>query len=438
MPTMLGKRSEMLKARATTGPVSWKRWKGPLGAGIESHSNGHHHHHNHHHQQQQHHSPHNHHSGGGSSGGGGVLQNGRTGGGGIRVGSAFQATIPEFSPVMPRERTRDRDRDDVPVWSPHHSIPEEQLDEYLSVAKEVHGYSTEQALGLLLWHAHNIERSLADMPNFAPDADEWGETERALFEQAYGFHGKSFHLIQQMLPGKSIGSLVRHYYTWKQTRTRTSVMDREERRQANRRAQLHSDEELDGAQEEEDEEDNASDSDYHPYKKMKREEHRRRSRAGRSRAVQRRDGPPASPPPRHRAHRAHHHHHHHSGRDRRHPPRHMYLEQSDLQVVVAACCPPATDSRPACGDARPGEAGGGATAVGAGAAVAAVAAVGAGGASSSLTVRLDTQIVDLKKQAQKMKQHNSSLKQKLKDGVSAYRPQVSGAKAAGFLTSSRR
>ncbi|CAN0402047.1 unnamed protein product, partial [Lampetra fluviatilis] len=297
MPTMLGKRSEMLKARATTGPVSWKRWKGPLGAGIESHSNGHHHHHNHHHQQQQHHSPHNHHSGGGSSGGGGVLQNGRTGGGGIRVGSAFQATIPEFSPVMPRERTRDRDRDDVPVWSPHHSIPEEQLDEYLSVAKEVHGYSTEQALGLLLWHAHNIERSLADMPNFAPDADEWGETERALFEQAYGFHGKSFHLIQQMLPGKSIGSLVRHYYTWKQTRTRTSVMDREERRQASRRAQLHSDEELDGAQEEEDEEDNASDSDYHPYKKMKREEHRRRSRAGRSRAVQRRDGPPASPPP---------------------------------------------------------------------------------------------------------------------------------------------
>uniref|UniRef100_S4RP21 REST corepressor 1 n=1 Tax=Petromyzon marinus TaxID=7757 RepID=S4RP21_PETMA len=347
----------MLKARATTGPVSWKRWKGPLGAGIESHSNGHHHHHNHH-NHQHHHSPHNHHSGGGSSGGGGVLQNGRTGGGGIRVGSAFQATIPEFSPeqtwhclpdkhsvaqpnpslppacargilVMPRERTRDRDREDVPVWSPHHSIPEEQLDEYLSVAKEVHGYSTEQHWGLLLWHAHNIERSLADMPNFAPDADEWGETERALFEQAYGFHGKSFHLIQQMLPGKSIGSLVRHYYTWKQTRTRTSVMDREERRQASRRAQLHSDEELDGAQEEEDEEDNASDSDYHPYKKMKRE---------------RRDGPPASPPPRHRAHRAHHHHHHHSGRDRRHPPRHMYLEQSDLQVVVAACCPPASDS----------------------------------------------------------------------------------------------
>lgn len=56
-----------------------------------------------------------------------------------------------------------------------------------------------QALGMLFWHKHNIEKSLADLPNFTPFPDEWTVEDRVLFEQAFSFHGKSFHRIQQMV-----------------------------------------------------------------------------------------------------------------------------------------------------------------------------------------------------------------------------------------------
>ncbi|RLW10482.1 hypothetical protein DV515_00001943 [Chloebia gouldiae] len=109
------------------------------------------------------------------------------------------------------------------------------LDEYIAIAKEKHGYNMEQALGMLFWHKHNIEKSLADLPNFTPFPDEWTVEDKVLFEQAFSFHGKTFHRIQQMLPDKSIASLVKFYYSWKKTRTKTSVMDRHARKQKRER-----------------------------------------------------------------------------------------------------------------------------------------------------------------------------------------------------------
>lgn len=52
---------------------------------------------------------------------------------------------------------------------------------------------------MLFWHQHNVEKSLADLPNFTPFPDEWTVEDRVLFEQAFSFHGKSFHRIQQMV-----------------------------------------------------------------------------------------------------------------------------------------------------------------------------------------------------------------------------------------------
>lgn len=60
-----------------------------------------------------------------------------------------------------------------------------------------------QALGMLLWHKHDVERSLADLANFTPFPDEWTVEDKVLFEQAFSFHGKSFHRIQQMVSGRS-------------------------------------------------------------------------------------------------------------------------------------------------------------------------------------------------------------------------------------------
>lgn len=58
---------------------------------------------------------------------------------------------------------------------------------------------TGQALGMLLWHKHDVEKSLADLANFTPFPDEWTVEDKVLFEQAFGFHGKCFQRIQQMV-----------------------------------------------------------------------------------------------------------------------------------------------------------------------------------------------------------------------------------------------
>ncbi len=73
------------------------------------------------------------------------------------------------------------------------------VDEYVQIAKEKHGYNMEQSLGMLFWHKHNVDKALADLPNFTPFPDEWTVEDKVLFEQAFSFHGKSFHRIRQMV-----------------------------------------------------------------------------------------------------------------------------------------------------------------------------------------------------------------------------------------------
>ncbi|XP_012233219.1 REST corepressor isoform X4 [Linepithema humile] len=147
----------------------------------------------------------------------------------IRVGRDYQVVVPEFVPVNERRLDQCPDRA-LLVWSPTTDIPDQKLDEYIILAKEKYGYNGEQALGMLFWHKHNLERAVLDLANFTPFPDEWTVEDKVLFEQAFQFHGKSFHRIRQMLPDKSIASLVKYYYSWKKTRTRTSLMDRQARK----------------------------------------------------------------------------------------------------------------------------------------------------------------------------------------------------------------
>lgn len=73
------------------------------------------------------------------------------------------------------------------------------VDNYIQVAKEKYGYNGEQALGMLFWHKHVLQSALNDLPNFTPFPDEWTVEDKVLFEQAFQFHGKSFHRIRQMV-----------------------------------------------------------------------------------------------------------------------------------------------------------------------------------------------------------------------------------------------
>ncbi|KAL6111036.1 rcor3 [Pungitius sinensis] len=278
---------------------------------------------------------------------------------GMRVGADYQANIPEFEPGS--TKYTDKDSGGMLVWSPYHTIVDSRLDEYIALAKEKHGYNVEQALGMLFWHKHNIEKSLADLPNFTPFPDEWTVEDKVLFEQAFSFHGKSFHRIQQMLPDKSISSLVKYYYSWKKTRSRTSLMDRQARKLASRSTQDDSDEEMEEAPPIE-----AHDSDYDPNKQTKKEN----------------QVEPVAPNPKVALGRREHHtlQHRHHQRSRCRPPKGMYLTQED---VVAVSC--------------------------------------SSSAANTLLRQLDMELVSLKRQVQNAKQMNSGLKHMLDCGIEEFK-----------------
>lgn len=243
------------------------------------------------------------------------------------------------------------------------------MDEYVAIAKEKHGYNVEQALGMLFWHKHNIEKSLADLPNFTPFPDEWTVEDKVLFEQAFSFHGKSFHRIQQMLPDKTIASLVKYYYSWKKTRSRTSLMDRQARKLANRHNQGDSDDDV-----EEPHPMDGNDSDYDPKKEAKREGNSEQPVQTSKIGLGRREYQSLQ-------------HRHHSQRSKCRPPKGMYLTQED---VVAVSCSP--------------------------------------NAANTILRQLDMELISLKRQVQNAKQVNSALKQKMEGGIEEFKPPESNQK----------
>nr|XP_039319392.1 REST corepressor 3 isoform X7 [Saimiri boliviensis boliviensis] len=286
---------------------------------------------------------------------------------GMRVGAEYQARIPEFDPGA--TKYTDKDNGGMLVWSPYHSIPDAKLDEYIAIAKEKHGYNVEQALGMLFWHKHNIEKSLADLPNFTPFPDEWTVEDKVLFEQAFSFHGKSFHRIQQMLPDKTIASLVKYYYSWKKTRSRTSLMDRQARKLANRHNQGDSDDDV-----EEPHPMDGNDSDYDPKKEAKKEGNTEQPVQTSKIGLGRREYQSLQ-------------HRHHSQRSKCRPPKGMYLTQED---VVAVSCSP--------------------------------------NAANTILRQLDMELISLKRQVQNAKQVNSALKQKMEGGIEEFKPPESNQK----------
>uniref|UniRef100_A0A3B3DBC1 REST corepressor 2 n=1 Tax=Oryzias melastigma TaxID=30732 RepID=A0A3B3DBC1_ORYME len=275
----------------------------------------------------------------------------------IRVGGDYQAQIPEFKPDTP-SGCSEKDQRSMLVWCPNSQLSDTMLDEYILMAKEKHGYNMEQALGMLLWHKHDVERSLADLANFTPFPDEWTIEDKVLFEQAFSFHGKSFHRIQQMLPDKLISSLVKYYYSWKKTRTRTSVMDRQARRLLNKR-------EKDDSNDEVEEGEPGSDSDFDVENP---------SSTSSDKPVPSRSGPikKESVGAQYR---------HHPLRSRRRPPKGMHLDQADIMALSASQDAGAVTVR-----------------------------------------QLDTHLVSLKRQVQSIKQTNSSLKQSLAEGLDSCKP----------------
>uniref|UniRef100_A0A8C9JTC9 REST corepressor 2 n=1 Tax=Panthera tigris altaica TaxID=74533 RepID=A0A8C9JTC9_PANTA len=271
----------------------------------------------------------------------------------IRVGTNYQAVIPECKPESPA-RYSNKELKGMLVWSPNHCV---------SDAKREWGRIL--ALGMLLWHKHDVEKSLADLANFTPFPDEWTVEDKVLFEQAFGFHGKCFQRIQQMLPDKLIPSLVKYYYSWKKTRSRTSVMDRQARRLGGRKDKEDSDELEEGRGAVSEGEPDAGDPKREPLP---------------SRPLNTRPGPGKKEAQGSQ-------YRHHPLRTRRRPPKGMYLSPEGLTAVSGS-----PDL-------------------------------------ANLTLRgLDSQLISLKRQVQSMKQTNSGLRQALEGGIDPLRPPEANTK----------
>lgn len=116
----------------------------------------------------------------------------------IRVGKDYQVIVPEMGPHPDVYSDKA-----LLVWSPALNIPDGKLEEYITLAKERYGYNAEQALGMLFWHKHDLEKAVTDLANFTPFPDEWSKEDKVLFEQAFQFHGKCFHRIRQMVKKKT-------------------------------------------------------------------------------------------------------------------------------------------------------------------------------------------------------------------------------------------
>jgi len=146
----------------------------------------------------------------------------------IRVGQEYQAMPPPYIPPDERRPEVIPDRA-LLVWAPS-SEDDCKLDRFIQVARDTYGYSIEQALGMLFWHKKEFDSATNDLANFTPFPDDWSTEDKVIFEQAFGFHGKSFERIRQMLPDKSIAAIVKYYYSWKKTRVRTSQIGKQVKR----------------------------------------------------------------------------------------------------------------------------------------------------------------------------------------------------------------
>ncbi|KAL5008975.1 hypothetical protein ScPMuIL_014556 [Solemya velum] len=301
----------------------------------------------------------------------------------MRVGSDYQAQIPSYNP----DSKTDARGEAILVWAPGNELTDMKIDEYVVIAKEKHGYNTEQALGMLFWHKHNIEKALSDLPNFTPFPDEWTVEDKVLFEQAFSFHGKSFHRIRQMLPDKSIASLVKYYYSWKKTRSRTSLMDRQAKKLA-------------GQQDDNSEEnsDNEIDSDMEPRENGKEEKGTCSNCSVTSTQLHstpkgslcnscyqywRRTGVMRSSGPKKHEHGQHRHN---PMKHKRKPPRGMYMNQEDIMPIISG---PAVQAE-------------------------------------AILKSLESELVSLKRQVQNNKQIISMQKHKMARGIEDYKPPESG------------
>lgn len=85
------------------------------------------------------------------------------------------------------------------IWEPSDRLDQHDVEFYVESAVKDHGYSVEQALGILFFNEYDTEQSKQDVLDYCPvedPIDSWEQDDRILFETAYKLNSKSFSKIQ--------------------------------------------------------------------------------------------------------------------------------------------------------------------------------------------------------------------------------------------------
>ncbi|CRK94885.1 CLUMA_CG008377, isoform A [Clunio marinus] len=167
----------------------------------------------------------------------------------IRVGSRYQT---ELQHLLKEGELDERNLEELEtlVWTPHHSLTDRKIDQFLVVSRSVGTFaraldcssSVKQpslhmsaaaasrditlfhAMDTLHKHSYSIETAMCSLvPSSGPvlcrdEMEEWSASEANLFEEALDKYGKDFNDIRNdFLPWKTLKNIVEYYYMWKTT-----------------------------------------------------------------------------------------------------------------------------------------------------------------------------------------------------------------------------
>ncbi|KAE9413782.1 hypothetical protein Angca_007814 [Angiostrongylus cantonensis] len=141
----------------------------------------------------------------------------------IQVGDDFQAHVGELQKEHDDTLTNG-EREHV-LWCPPADIDEISLNQYCEYAAEKYRLAEDQALYLLQKSSFDFNVAQEKVGRRRPINEEWGEDDRALFKQALLMFGKRFDKIHQMMPYRSMSSIVQFYYNTKKDHDYKSLID---------------------------------------------------------------------------------------------------------------------------------------------------------------------------------------------------------------------
>eukprot|EP00096_Caligus_rogercresseyi_P001919 TRINITY_DN1340_c0_g1_i1.p1 TRINITY_DN1340_c0_g1~~TRINITY_DN1340_c0_g1_i1.p1 ORF type:complete len:757 (-),score=227.03 TRINITY_DN1340_c0_g1_i1:1076-3013(-) len=166
----------------------------------------------------------------------------------IRIGSAYQATVPAV--MDPKDDTRDESLLEQRLWDTEAPLPEEQIDKFLIISRSVgtfaraldcsssvkqpslHMSAAAASRDVTLFQAHHLLHKYgydigaalgALVPKSGPmlcrdEMEDWSASEANLFEEAVEKYGKDFNDIRRdFLPWKSMKNIVEFFFMWKTT-----------------------------------------------------------------------------------------------------------------------------------------------------------------------------------------------------------------------------